>query len=488
MSAPTNYRLVSADEFSTLSIANTTTATANWYSGQAWGGGFSDARFKPVGTGSHAFSIVDKGGESALQILMQRNAAGQLESGLISNTFADGTSKTPQDGNPYGYYEVRMWLPGPDKGIWPAFWGIEKERLSATRDHVWEIDTLEHYGAAMPDQYSTVLHDWNWNGTTLEGHTSSYTRKVMGTGVVNTGWHTYGTEITPERITFYFDDQPYWSVATPATLDTDVMWMINLAAGGGWPIDPALDNVKMYIDYFRAYERVSPPVPASAPKIMRTGTSGNDTFNVDDTMTAISEQPGAGYDTVRATVSYTLDANVEKLVLNGTAALSGTGNNEDNQIIGNTGANKLSGLAGNDYLYGRAGDDVLLGDDGNDKLYGEDGNDHLTGGLGCDRLEGGAGADTFYFGNVAESTKAASDTIIDFNGAAGDRIHLGDLDANTLVAGDQAFTFIGASAFTEAGQLRLEKGFLMGDVNGDKVADLCINVGKAAILASYIVL
>jgi hypothetical protein len=40
MPAPANYSLVFADEFTGLSISNTTTATANWYTAQPWGGGF----------------------------------------------------------------------------------------------------------------------------------------------------------------------------------------------------------------------------------------------------------------------------------------------------------------------------------------------------------------------------------------------------------------------------------------------------------------
>jgi hypothetical protein len=63
MPAPANYSLVFADEFTGLSISNTTTATANWYTAQPWGGGFGSASFLPVGGGSSPFSIVQQGGE-----------------------------------------------------------------------------------------------------------------------------------------------------------------------------------------------------------------------------------------------------------------------------------------------------------------------------------------------------------------------------------------------------------------------------------------
>jgi beta-glucanase (GH16 family) len=482
MPAPANYSLVFADEFTGLSIANTTTATANWYTAQPWGGGFGSARFMPIGGGSSPFSIVQQGGESALQIEMTRNASGQLQSGLISNTFPNGTSTTPQDHDPYGYYEVRMWLPA-GQGVWPAFWAIEEERLSTTRDHVFEIDVMEQHGIALADRYSSSLHDWNWKGTVLEGHTSQFHQNLVGHGVLTTGWHTFGVEIRPDTMTFSMDGHAHFSLPTPATLNTDLMFMIDLAAGGGWPIDPALDHQKLYVDYFRVYE-LDRPMPGS----VLVGTNGNDTFVVNAATTGIREQPGGGFDTVNATVSYILPENVEKLRLSGSGPLDATGNSGNNQLYGNGNANTLSGLAGNEYLYGDAGNDRLLGGSGNDKLYGGNGNDLLIGGPGIDRLDGEGGADTFRFENVAESPYSARDTIIAFSGAAGDCIDLGTIDANTLVSGNQAFTFIGSDPFAEAGQLRLSNGILSADINGDHMADFGVVIGSAHLVPDYLIL
>ena len=41
------YNLAWADEFSRLSISGSTSSSANWYSGQPWGGGFGSASFRP---------------------------------------------------------------------------------------------------------------------------------------------------------------------------------------------------------------------------------------------------------------------------------------------------------------------------------------------------------------------------------------------------------------------------------------------------------
>jgi Ca2+-binding RTX toxin-like protein len=119
------------------------------------------------------------------------------------------------------------------------------------------------------------------------------------------------------------------------------------------------------------------------------GGLGNDSYYVDNTGDVVSEAANAGTDVVRSSVSYTLGANLENLILTGTAAINGTGNALNNILIGNAGANTLTGGAGNDNLNGAAGED---------QLYGGDGNDLIRGGTQNDYLYGGNGHDTFTFG------------------------------------------------------------------------------------------
>jgi Ca2+-binding RTX toxin-like protein len=212
---------------------------------------------------------------------------------------------------------------------------------------------------------------------------------------------------------------------------------------------------------------------AGADKLI--GGLGNDTYIVDNTGDVVTENTGAGTDTVNSSITYTLTANVENLTLTGTTALNGTGNALNNTLSGNVAANRLNGGAGNDTILGLAG------------------NDFLTGGNGTDKLTGGAGADTFDFNALIESTKGtARDSITDFTHNQADKIDLAGIDANRKVAGDQGFSYIGAKAFTGvAGQLDYLNGILAGDTNGDKIADFEIAitlVGSTSLVSADFVL
>ncbi len=105
------------------------------------------------------------------------------------------------------------------------------------------------------------------------------------------------------------------------------------------------------------------------------GGTGNDTYYVDNVNDQINEQVGEGTDTVRASATATLNANIEVMVLTGSAAIDGTGNQIGNSIYGNSAANLLRGLAGKDTITGGGGDDVLIGNEGNDTLIGGSGSD-----------------------------------------------------------------------------------------------------------------
>jgi len=91
------------------------------------------------------------------------------------------------------------------------------------------------------------------------------------------------------------------------------------------------------------------------------GGKGNDTYFVDDVDDKVVELLNEGVDTVSASVDYTLAANVENLILTG-SAIKGTGNGLKNIITGNDEANLIDGGAGADSLKGGKGDDTYVVD------------------------------------------------------------------------------------------------------------------------------
>ncbi|MET0270544.1 MAG: right-handed parallel beta-helix repeat-containing protein [Sphingomonas sp.] len=248
------------------------------------------------------------------------------------------------------------------------------------------------------------------------------------------------------------------------------------------------------------------------------GGLGNDNYTVYSTNDVVIEQAGEGYDTVSTYVNYTLASEVEVLrVMKG--GLTVHGNDLDNRIIGSAGDDiiyamegddAVQGGAGNDTIHGGDGDDTLRGDEGNDWLYGGDGLDMLIGGAGndvldagagggtmeggagADRLIGGSGADTFLFrgADFAGMKAGAFDEIVNFDRTDKDKIGLSLIDAKTATAVDDKFAFIGTQGFHKvAGELRYEvrgrDSFVMGDTNGDGVADFTIKViGHTSMLAT----
>jgi Ca2+-binding RTX toxin-like protein len=80
---------------------------------------------------------------------------------------------------------------------------------------------------------------------------------------------------------------------------------------------------------------------------------------VDQVDDVVVEQVNEGVDSVLTTVSYQLPTNVENLVLTGSAAINGIGNDLDNTLTGNSAANVLMGLAGNDTYVIGAGDTII---------------------------------------------------------------------------------------------------------------------------------
>ena len=78
------------------------------------------------------------------------------------------------------------------------------------------------------------------------------------------------------------------------------------------------------------------------------GKDGDDTYHFDALGDKAVEAGADGTDSVIASVSVALSANIENLTLTGSDDLSGTGNDEKNASTGNGGSNTLDGGKGVD--------------------------------------------------------------------------------------------------------------------------------------------
>lgn len=253
-----------------------------------------------------------------------------------------------------------------------------------------------------------------------------------------------------------------------------------------------------------------------------TGFSGSDIYIVNNAADVVVEAFNEGEDLVKATVSHTLEANVEDMTLTGHDAIDGTGNNLENVIVGNDARNTLSGMGDDDTLRGGNNNDILIGGDGDDIMNGGagldtvsyegasgpvtvslattgfqntggagfdkisnverlTGSDHddsltgnsdknvLTGGMGEDTLTGGAGNDTFVYHDASESFGSDADLITDLTN--GDKIDLSDVDSLFHIVGsfsnsahELVLTFDGTNTV------------IAGDIDGDGNADITILV------------
>ena len=161
------------------------------------------------------------------------------------------------------------------------------------------------------------------------------------------------------------------------------------------------------------------------------GGAGNDTYVVDNVADVVTEAAGEGTDLVQSGVTYTLAANVERLTLTGTTAISGTGNTLDNLLTGNSANNTLTGGAGNDTIDGGTGNDTMVGGAGNDVYVVNIATDIVTE-LATEGTDTVQSAVTLTLGNNVENLTLTGTTAINGMGNALDNVLAGNSANNTL--------------------------------------------------------
>lgn len=254
--------VIFADDFNGPLSISSTDPKATYYDHKPPGGwqDFSKHKFSSYHSPKNPFAQRDT--------YLRIRASDQLNSaGLISSMKNDAsgiTAKAPC------YFECRFI--GPNAiGTWPAFW-LMTDYMS---DHVKgrkvpcdELDIIEAYGGegrGHPnafDSYMICPHAWEQGeaGKALEKkafdalHNPIRMRKFGIPSAWYETFHIYGCKITETETTYYCDNVEVGRHATlPLSKERPFFFLINLATGGGWPVDLSRYHgvADMYVDYVR---------------------------------------------------------------------------------------------------------------------------------------------------------------------------------------------------------------------------------------------
>jgi beta-glucanase (GH16 family) len=158
----------------------------------------------------------------------------------------------------YGLVEARIQVPA-GKGMWPAFWLLGDEGYAS--QHAWpdcgEIDAMEVLGSEPNIVHGTLHGPWTSAPKGIGG-------KAESTTPLSAGFHVYGVEWAPERISFLLDGAVYKTI-TPADLPPGAAWpfnhpfflLLNLAVGGDWPGTPNASTqfpAHMLVNWVRVWQ------------------------------------------------------------------------------------------------------------------------------------------------------------------------------------------------------------------------------------------
>lgn len=208
------------------------------------------------------------------------------------------------------------------------------------------------------------------------------------------------------------------------------------------------------------------------------GGAGNDVYEINSSEVIVIEEEDAGTDTVKVSgiSSYTLTANVENLIYQGTGNFVGVGNDLNNVMIGGDGNDSLNGGAGDDVLvHNGLGIDALSGGLGNDTYQFTFGNDVVIGApepSNLDQvteLEGEGSADTLVF---ADANFADLEFTQGYDGLGLSNLYVRRLGTNQVVvinsqfassnpfstAGIETFVFSDGTSITRSDVLSLVAG------------------------------
>lgn len=153
----------------------------------------------------------------------------------------------------YGRVEARIKIPAY-KGSFPAFWMLGSNITEVGWPACGEIDIMEHVN----------VEDLTHGNVHYKSDTSDYSNNGASSKEFDyTKWHIYSVDITPEKIVWYIDNEPFHEQNIKDGIHgTDEFHeakfiILNHAVGGHWPgwdIDFEKLPAALEIDYVRVYQ------------------------------------------------------------------------------------------------------------------------------------------------------------------------------------------------------------------------------------------
>jgi beta-glucanase (GH16 family) len=164
----------------------------------------------------------------------------------------------------YGYWEAAIDFHDAS-GVHSAFWLFSDsigKIIGDPRNSGVEVDVIEHravngYGKDIAGLSSMNLH---WDGY---GADHKHVGKDTPNAGLESGYHVYGLEWTPDSYSFFVDGKKLWQVAEPISqVPAYIILSSEVGAGGGWagPVLPDYGPrekavARMDVDYVRVYTK-----------------------------------------------------------------------------------------------------------------------------------------------------------------------------------------------------------------------------------------
>jgi len=146
----------------------------------------------------------------------------------------------------YGRFAARIKFP-VGKGIWPAFWLKSVDAGTIGSSSYGEIDVAEINGGS-PKLLQAFEH------AAKHRFAANMTLPVP----LDSRYHTYGVDVTPQSITWWVDGKPYAQLKKYANwpYDDPLFIILNVQVGGGWPGPPDAStrfSAQMSVYWVRVY-------------------------------------------------------------------------------------------------------------------------------------------------------------------------------------------------------------------------------------------